>query len=102
MQLSKLKQNYQITIPIDFCRAIGLEIDDEVELNLKDSEIIIKPTQMTDEEIMAFWKERAGAMETVELSEGGKRKLEEAFDDIEAGSVKVFDTVEELIEELNE
>jgi hypothetical protein len=64
--------------------------------------IYTKWTKSRDKEISDYWKMKSQEEGEHELSEFGKRELEEALLDIKESRIKVFDNVKDLMKDLNE
>ena len=87
--LSKVTRKGQITLPSSVRKLLHIEEGDLVEIEVKDGLAIVTPTKQVDKDQAWFWTE--------EWQEAER----EASEDIAAGRVKTFDTVEELIRDLN-
>jgi len=87
--VGKVNKHGQVTIPADLRRAAHIEIGDYVEFRMVDDKIQMFVKKLIDKDQAYFW--------TKEWQEGEL----EADEDIKAGRVKAFDSVDELIEELN-
>lgn len=87
--VGKVNKHGQVTIPADLRRAANIEIGDYVEFRIVDGMIQMLVKNLIDKDQAYFW--------TKEWQEGEL----EADADIKAGRVKAFDSVDELIEELN-
>ena len=84
MPLTKVKEKFQVTIPTEIRKTVGLTVGDILEASVKNNVIILKPKAVVDRhpEIDA--------------------RLREALEDVKAGRVsKTFHSVEELIADLN-
>ena len=88
-QLVKVTRGGQITIPADMRRQAGIEIGDYVEVRLEEGHLTLLPKQLIDKDQTWFWTEEWQAAER------------EAEDDLRAGQVKEFDTLDELIADLD-
>ena len=91
MPVIKVIRNGQITLPKEFRDALGVKEGDILEAEMKENQMVLKPKILVDKTPRSKH----------ELSEQGKKKLNEALEDIERGAVKKFDTVEDLIKDLN-
>jgi len=78
MQIIKVKDKAQITIPLKIRNALGIKIGDYLELKVKDNNIIIIPKLLIDK------------TESVTLSKKGEEMLKEALDDVKKGKIKKF------------
>jgi len=85
---SKLTRNGQITIPASVRRELGVEEGDLVEIEVVDEKAVLIPKRLVDKNQAYFWTEKWQDAE------------KEADEDVRAGRVKVFDSVEELIKDL--
>jgi AbrB family looped-hinge helix DNA binding protein len=86
---SKITRHGQITLPASVRRKLGVDEGDIVEIEIVDEKAVLVPKKLVDKSQAYFW--------TKSWLEGEK----EAEEDIKAGRVKVFDSVKELIEELD-
>jgi len=87
--IGKVNKHGQVTIPADLRKAAHIEVGDYVEFRIVDGMIQMLVKDLIDKDQAYFW--------TKEWQEGEL----EADEDIKAGRVKAFDSVDELIEELN-
>ena len=60
-----------------------------------------KVKELVDRNISDYWKQKAQEKGEVELSEGGKQKLEKALVEMEQDQTEEFDSVDELIKDLD-
>ena len=88
-QLVKVTRGGQVTIPADMRRQAGIDIGDYVEMRLEEGHLVLVPKQVIDKDQTWFWTEAWQAAER------------EAEADLRAGRVKEFDTLDELIADLN-
>jgi AbrB family looped-hinge helix DNA binding protein len=88
-QLVKVTRGGQVTIPADLRRQAGIEIGDYVEMRMVEGHLVLVPKQLIDKDQTWFWTEEWQAAER------------EAEDDLRAGRVKAFDTLDELIADLD-
>ena len=88
--LVTVRKNAQITLPVGIRRKAHIEEGDILEAEVRGDEIILKPKKLIDKSQAWYWTKDWQVAER------------EADEDIAAGRVKEFDTVEELIEELNQ
>lgn len=86
--LVKVTRSGQITIPAAIRQALNLQEGDYVEVRLADDRIILTPKQVVDKSQAYFWTEEWQAAER------------EADEDIRAGRVEVFESVDELLADL--
>jgi AbrB family looped-hinge helix DNA binding protein len=85
---TKVTRNGQITLPSSIRKALAIEEGDMIEIEVVDEKAVLLPKKLVDKTQAYFW--------TQEWQKGEKQ----ASDDIRAGRVKVFDTVDELLEDL--
>jgi len=86
--LVKVSRSGQITIPAAIRQALNLREGDYVEVSLADDRIILTPKQVVDKSQAYFWTAEWQAAER------------EADEDIRAGRVRVFESVDELLADL--
>jgi antitoxin MazE len=86
---SKVTRHGQVTLPASVRKRLGINEGDLVEVVVQDDKAVLLPKKMIDSSQAYFW--------TKEWQEAEK----EATDDIKAGRVKTFDTVEELLANLD-
>ena len=86
--LVKVSRSGQITIPAAIRQALNLREGDYVEVSLADDRIILIPKQVVDRSQAYFWTAEWQAAER------------EADEDIRAGRVRVFESVDELLADL--
>jgi len=85
---SKVTRNGQITLPAEIRKKLGIEEGDLVEIEIKDERAMLIPKKLVDKNQSYFW--------TKEWQEA-----EHASDeDIKAGRVKIFNSVDDLLEDL--
>ena len=88
-QLIKVTRHGQITIPASLRQAIDIEIGDYVQARAEGDHIILTPKKLIDKSQAYFW------------SQGWQATEREAEEDIRSGRVAEFDTLEDLIEDLD-
>ena len=88
-QLVKITRGGQVTIPAEMRRQAGIEIGDYVEMRMVEGRLVLVPKQLIDKDQTWFWTEEWQAAER------------EAEDELRAGQVKEFDTLDELIADLD-
>ena len=88
-QLVKVTRGGQVTIPAEMRRQAGIDIGDYVEMRFEEGHLVLVPKQLIDKDQTWFWTE---AWQTAER---------EAEDDLRAGRVKAFETLDELIADLD-
>jgi AbrB family looped-hinge helix DNA binding protein len=85
---SKVTRNGQITLPARVRKKLGIEEGDLIEIEVKDEMAILLPKKLIDKSQAYFW--------TKKWQEGEN----EADENIKAGRVKVYDSAEALIKDL--
>ena len=88
-QLIKVTRGGQVTIPATLRRAAGIEIGDYLEVRLDEDRLVLLPKQVIDKSQAYFW---------TEAWQEGEREAEE---DLRAGRVERFETLEDLITDLD-
>jgi len=88
MPTRKVTRHGQITLPASVRERLGIEEGDLVEIEVVDESAVLVPKKLVDKSQAYFW--------TRKWQEGER----EADEDIKAGRVKAFDSVEELISDL--
>ena len=88
-QLIKVTRGGQVTIPAALRRAAGIEIGDYLEVRLEEDRLVLLPKQVIDKSQASFW---------TEAWQEGEREAEE---DLRAGQVERFETLEDLIADLD-
>jgi len=88
-QLVKVTRGGQVTIPAEMRRQAGIDIGDYVEMRLEEGHLVLVPKQLIDKDQTWFWTQEWQAAER------------EAEDELRAGQVKAFDTLDELISDLD-
>ena len=85
---SRVTRHGQITLPASVRKELGVEEGDLIEIEVVEEHAVLMPKKLVDKSQAYFW--------TKEWQEAEK----EASENIKAGRVKSFDTVEELFEDL--
>jgi len=88
MPTSKVTRHGQITLPASVRKRLGIEEGDLVEIEVEDEKAVLIPKKLVDKSQAYFWTKKWQA---------GERETDE---DIEVGRVKSFDSVDELIKDL--
>jgi len=88
-QLVKITRGGQVTIPAEMRRQAGIEIGDYVEMRMVDGRLVLVPKQLIDKDQTWFWTQEWQAAER------------EAENDLRTGQVQEFDTLDELIADLD-
>ena len=87
---SKVTRHGQITLPAPVRKSLGIEEGDLVEIEVIDEKAVLVPKRLIDKNQAFFW--------TRKWQEGER----EADEDIKARRVKVFDSAEELMQDLEQ
>lgn len=88
-QLVKVTRGGQITLPVSLRRAAGIDIGDYVEVSVTDEGIVLRSKAVIDKSQAYFW--------TVAWQQGER----EAQEDIDTGQTRSFDSIDELIADLD-
>ena len=88
-QISEIRVNSQITIPKNIMKKLSLKKGDKVEFDIKGDLIVVKPVLIIDKAQSWFWTKK------------WQDEEKEADKDIEAGRVKNFDNVNDLMKDLD-
>jgi antitoxin MazE len=86
---TKVTRHGQITLPASVRRKLGIEEGDLLEIEVLDERAVLVPKKLVDKSQAYFW--------TKEWQEAEK----EAEEDIKAGRVKTFNSIDELIKDLD-
>jgi antitoxin MazE len=86
---SKVTRHGQITLPASVRRELGIEEGDVVEIEVEDEKAVLMPKKLVDKSQAYFWTKR------------WQEEEKEAEEDIKAGRVEMFDSVDELIKDLD-
>jgi len=89
MPTTKVTRHGQITLPASVREQLGIEEGDIVEIKVEEERAVLMPKRLVDKSQAYFWTKRW---------QKGER---EAGEDIEAGRVKTFNSVDELIKNLD-
>jgi len=87
---SKVTRHGQVTLPASVRRKLGIKEGDLVEVKVQDDTAVLLPMKLIDSSQAYFW--------TKEWQEAEKK----ATEDIKAGRIKAFDSVDELIKDLEQ
>ena len=90
MPMSKVTRHGQVTLPASVRKQLGIEEGDLVEIEVEDERAVLMPKKLVDKSQAYFWTKRWQDAER------------EADEDIKAGRVKTFDSVDELIKDLEQ
>jgi AbrB family looped-hinge helix DNA binding protein len=85
---SKVTRHGQITLPASMRKQLGIEEGDLVEIEVIDDKAVLVPKKLVDKSQAYFWTSKWQQAE------------KQADEDIKAGRVRTFDSVEELLEDL--
>ena len=88
-QLIKVTRGGQVTIPAALRREAGIKVGDYLEVRLEGDRLMLLPKQVIDKSQAYFW---------TEAWQEGEREAEE---DLRTGQVKRFETLENLIADLD-
>ncbi|MFH0847592.1 MAG: AbrB/MazE/SpoVT family DNA-binding domain-containing protein [Chloroflexota bacterium] len=86
---SKVTRHGQITLPARVRKSMGIEEGDLIEIEMIDERVVLVPKRLVDKSQAYFW--------TKKWQEGEK----EADSDIKAGRIRVYDSAEELMKDLD-
>jgi len=89
MPTTKVTRHGQITLPASVREQLGIEEGDIVEIEVEEERAVLMPKKLVDKSQAYFW--------TKKWQEGERA----ADEDIKAGRVKTFDSVDELIKDLD-
>jgi AbrB family looped-hinge helix DNA binding protein len=87
MPVVKILRHGQITLPKEIRKILGVEEGDLLEVGLEDARVFLQPKVLIDKQTI--------------LSKTGEIKIKEALEALEKKEIKEFDSVEDLIKELN-
>lgn len=88
-QLVKVTRHGQVTIPTSLRQAVDIEVGDYVQLRAEGDHIVLTPKKLIDKSQAYFWTKEWQAAEL------------EAEEDIRLGRVAEFDTLEDLVRDLD-
>jgi AbrB family looped-hinge helix DNA binding protein len=97
MPIVKVNKNFQVTIPASVRRELNISEGDFLEAMATEDGILYKVKDLVDRDISGYWRQKAQEKGEVELSEGGKKKLERALVEMEQGRTEEFDSVDDPI-----
>jgi AbrB family looped-hinge helix DNA binding protein len=89
LALTKVTRHGQITLPRSVRSQLNIEEGDFIEIEVEGEHAVLKPKRLVDKDQAYFWSPQWQAAER------------EAEEDIKAGRVKAFPSVEELIDDLD-
>ena len=90
MPMTKVTRHGQITLPASVSEQLGIEEGDIVEIKVEEERAVLMPKRLVDKSQAYFWTKR--------WQKGEK----EAAEDIKVGRVKTFESVDELVEDLDQ
>ena len=79
--LLQLRDKNQLTLPKEIIDKLGLHKDDTLNVVLEDDKIVIRPVSIVETKLLT--------------------ELKEAFEDIKNGKVKSFDSIDDLLKDLD-
>lgn len=88
--LARLRKNRQLTLPARIGKVIHLEEGDMLDVQVDDGKIVLTPQKLIDKSQAWYWTPAWQAAE------------KEADEQIARGEVMEFDSVEDMIRELDE
>jgi antitoxin MazE len=90
MPTTKVTRHGQITLPAAVREQLGIEEGDIVEIKVEEERAVLMPKKLVDKSQAYFWTRR------------WQKAEKEAAEDIKAGRVKTFESVDELIKDLEQ
>ena len=87
MPVVKILRHGQITLPKEIRKTLGVKEGDLIELALENARVFLRPKILVDKEIV--------------FSEAGAVKINEALEALKKKEIHEFDSVNDLIDELN-
>ena len=87
--ITKLREKSQITLPKDLIKKLNLKTGDNIEINIENDRIVIKPVVIVPKNQAWFW------------SKEWQQSEQQAENDIENDNIKKFNSSEELFEDLD-
>ena len=89
ISLSKVTRHGQITLPASVRKELDIQEGDLVEIQVVDDRAMLVPKKLVDKSQAYFW------------TEDWQKGEAEAEADIKAGRIEAFDSVEQLLEDLD-
>ena len=89
IRLSKVTRHGQVTLPAAVRKELNIEEGDLVEIQVVDDRAVLVPKKLVDKSQAYFW------------TDDWQKGEAEAEADIKAGRTEAFDSVEELLEDLD-
>lgn len=87
--ITQLRKKAQITIPQELIKKLNLKAGDNIEINVEDNKLILKPVVVVPKEQAWFWDKEWQQAE------------KQAEKDITNGKVKKFNSAQELFDDLD-
>lgn len=87
--ITQLRKKAQITIPQELIKKLNLKTGDNIEINVEDNKLIIKPVVVVPKEQTWFW------------SKEWQQSEKQSEKDIMNGKVKKFNSSQELFDDLD-
>lgn len=87
--ITQLRKKAQITIPQELIKKLNLKAGDNIEINVEDNKLILKPVVVVPKEQAWFW------------SKEWQQAEKQAEKDIMNGKVKKFNSAQELFDDLD-
>jgi AbrB family looped-hinge helix DNA binding protein len=89
MELIKVTRGGQVTIPAALRRQAGIEIGDYLEVQMENDYLVLVPKRVIDKDQAYFWND---------AWQEGEREAEQ---DLRQGRVEHFETLDELVADLD-
>lgn len=87
--IAQLREKSQITIPKNLIEKLNLKIGDNIDINIENNTIVIRPVVIIPKDQAWFW------------SKEWQKEEKQAEKDIKNGKVKKFNSSQELFEDLD-
>ena len=87
--IAQLREKSQITIPKNLIEKLNLKIGDNIDINIENDTIVIRPVVIIPKDQAWFW------------SKEWQKEEKQAEKDIKNGKVKKFNSSQELFEDLD-
>lgn len=87
--IAQLREKSQITIPKNLIEKLNLKIGDNIDINIENDTIVIRPVVIIPKDQVWFW------------SKEWQKEEKQAEKDIKNGKVKKFNSSQELFEDLD-
>lgn len=89
-ELVRVRKKAQVTLPLSVRRKLGIEEGDYMDVQVRGSEVVLKPQKLVDKDQAYFWTKRW---------QEGERQADE---DIKAGRLYHFENAKEAVAYLHE